>query len=56
MKNRAAQKKEIIHINLPEELYFRLKQKSSRAGESVDQLVHSALWRDLYDSSQKERG
>jgi len=46
MKNEAT-RPITVHVDIPEDLYFQLERKSAQLDEAVDEIVHSALRRDL---------
>jgi predicted DNA-binding protein len=49
MKNEA-KRTMTVSVDIPEELYSKLERRSIQIGKAVDEIVHSALHRDLRDA------
>lgn len=47
MVRKSGQEQVTVEINMPEELYVLLLEKSKRTGAPIDLLVRSSLLRDL---------
>ncbi len=52
MKNEATRPM-TVNVDIPEDLYFQLEKKSVQRDKAVDELVYSALRRDLRNSRKQ---
>lgn len=52
MKDQNQQGRVTVHLDVPEEMYLRLRTQSCREGIPLDALIFSALHQDIYGSEK----